>query len=69
MFLTIFGLCIKSMISSLLAIILVHLFVGWLIPPIGFVYLTVAYMCRYSLSSFHQVENNEDETEDEEEKK
>jgi hypothetical protein len=43
------GLFIKSMISAFLAIILIHLFVGWVLPPIGFFYLTIAYICRYLL--------------------
>lgn len=43
------GLVIKSMVSAFLAIILIHVFLGWVLPPIGFFYLTIAYACRYLL--------------------
>lgn len=62
MIITLIGLCIKSMISAFLAIILIHIFIGWVIPPVGFFYLTVAYICRYSLVTSNRVkEENEDE--------
>lgn len=65
MIITLMGLCIKSMISAFLAIILIHIFIGWVIPPVGFFYLTVAYICRYSLVPFRGAK---EEIEDEEKK-
>lgn len=67
MILGLIGLCIQSMVASLLAIILIHIITGWVAPPLGFFYLTVAYMCRFSMMNSRRAKENNNEDDQEEE--